>query len=381
VNTTATEPWEDRPPAIRSRIVIALFALSFVLRFAYFYLDDLTRQEPGTFLRRVLEEGTGHLTALALFPLIVMAERTFPVDQGRWRRVWYKHLAIYVGFSAIHTTLIAATRAVVFPAAGLGAYDYGVMSVRYVMESAQDFFAYVTFVGILTLVRGQQRLRARERREAELARDAANAQLEALSMRLQPHFLFNALNTISSTVYVDPVAADEMIGRLGDLLRHSLGSAGRREVRVADEVETLHTYLSFVNARFGDRLTVRVDVDPAAHDMSVPAFLLQPLVENAVHHGAARDQRSSEIFVDVSVRGRDLLVTVENDTAADRDSSSGLGTGLATTRDRLRLLHGGLARLETSEANGRFRVSVTLPAHALAAHSDIAFRERARAHR
>ena len=381
MNAATTEPWDDQPPAIHSRIVIALFALSFLLRFAYFYLDDLTRHASGTFLRRVLEEGTGHLTALALFPLIVMAERAFPVDQGRWRRAWPTHLAIYVLFSAIHTTSIAAARAVVFPAVGLGAYDYGLMSVRYVMESAQDFFAYVTFVGCLTLVRGQQRLRARERREAELARDAANAQLEALSMRLQPHFLFNALNTISSTVYVDPVAADEMIGRLGDLLRHSLGSAGRRELRVADEVEILYAYLSFVDARFGDRLAVRVDVDPDARDMSVPAFLLQPLVENAVHHGAARDRRDSEIRVDIGLRGPDLLVTVENDTAAGRDSSSGLGTGLATTRDRLRLLHGGRARLETTETDGRFRVSVTLPAHELDAAPEIVLRDHARAHR
>ena len=224
------------------------------LRFAYFYLDDLSHRIPGTLVRRLLEEGTGNVgVGASAFRIAVLLERHFPLDQGRWRTAWAVHVAGYVTYSVAHTTFLALSRALLFPALGMDSYDYGVLSTRYFMESAQDFFSYATFLGVLTLFRVQQRLRDREVRSAELERDAANARLEALSLRLQPHFLFNALNTISSTVYDDPVAADEMIGRLGDLLRQSLRTADRQEITLGEELETLRAYLTFVDARFGDR--------------------------------------------------------------------------------------------------------------------------------
>ncbi len=373
---------DDRPPRIRWRLVAALFAASFVLRFAYFYLDDLTRHDSGTFLRRLLEEGTGNLASALLFPLVVWVERSFPADQGRWRRGWPAHLAGYVAYSAIHTTMMAGSRTLLSPLLGQGAYDYGVMSVRYFMESAQDVFSYVTLIGILTFVRVQQRLRDREIRAAQLERDAATARLDALSLRLQPHFLFNALNTISSTVYDDPVAADEMIGKLGDLLRRALSTGERHEVRVEEEIETLRAYLSFVEARFGDRLAVRLDVDPSTRELGVPALMLQPLVENAVRHGSAREFSQSDILVSVTRREHALVLMVENDVDAAPDSPPRLGTGLGTTRDRLRLLYGDEAGVETTAARGRFRVTVHLPARRLApASRESADWEHARAHR
>src|SRR5215467_7641249 len=170
----------DRPPRIRWRFVAALFALATVLRFLYFYLDDLTRAMPGTFVRRALEEGTGNFASALLFPIALALERRFPVDEGRWRRHWPIHVGGLVLYSALHTSVMAVTRAMLSPALGLGAYDYGIMSVRYFMEAAQDFFSYATFVGLLTLVRVQQRLRDRELLAAQLERDAATARLHAL---------------------------------------------------------------------------------------------------------------------------------------------------------------------------------------------------------
>jgi LytS/YehU family sensor histidine kinase len=356
-------PAEDNPPRISWRIVVALFVVSFVLRFAYFYLDDLTRQQGGTFIRRLLEEGTGHLSALLLFPLIAFLEHVRPVDQGRWRRVWPVHLLGYLAYSAAHTTAMAGSRALIFPLLGRGQYDYGVMSVRYFMESAQDFVTYATILGLLTLVRVQHRLRERERRALQLERDAANARLEALSLRLQPHFLFNALNTISSTVYEDPVVADEMIGRLGELLRRALHTADQHEIRLEEELETLRAYLSFVEARFGDRLTVHLDVDEAARELAVPALLLQPLIENAVRHGSTREFGRSAVSITVRREANHLAITVENDVDEPADQSR-TGTGLGTTKHRLALLYGSQGTLETSAVDGRFRVTVHLPLRA-----------------
>ena len=361
---SASHTTDDSPPRIRWSVVLLLFAVATVARFAYFYLDDVTRQTPGTLARRLLEEGTGNFASALLFPIAIVFERYFPLDRGRWRRHWPQHVAGLVLYSVAHTTVIAVTRAVLFPALGLGPYDYGIMSVRYFMEGAQDLFSYAMYIGLITLLRLQQRLREREVRAATLERDAANAQLDALSLRLRPHFLFNALNTISSTLYDDPAAADDLIGRLGELLRHSLRTGHRREISLGEELDVLRAYQVFVEARFGNRARFDVVVDPATHSLGVPAFLLQPLVENAVHHGLAREYGESDILVAASLDGDALQLVVENDFEVSSDSyTDRVGTGLGATRDRLRLLYGSAATVETSASGARFRVVVRIPAH------------------
>jgi two-component system, LytTR family, sensor kinase len=372
----------DRPPRIRWSVVAALFALATILRFLYFYLDDLTHAMPDTFVRRALEEGTGNFASALLFPIALLLERRFPVDEGRWRRTWAVHIGGFVLYSVPHTTVIAVTRAVLSPVLGLGSYDYGIMSVRYFMEAAQDFFSYAAFLGVLTLVRVQQRLRDREVIAAQLQRDAATARLEALGARLQPHFLFNALNTISSTVYDDPSGADEMIGHLGELLRRSLNATDRAEVPIAEELKSLDAYLAFVRARFGDRLQCRVTIDDAALAMGVPALSLQPLVENAVRHGASVEFGTTEVAVRVSKIGNELHIVVENDVQTETTGPVRVGTGLGATRDRLRLLYGDAASLDAAADRGRFRVTLRLPARTVPPVVEPAGEpESARAHR
>lgn len=372
---------DDRAPAIRWSWIVALFAAAGVLRFGYFYLDDLTRELHGTLVRRLLEEGTGILASALFFPIAVFMERRFPVDQGRWRRAWAPHVLGFVLYSTAHTSVLALSRMALAPRLGLGPYDYGILSFRYFMESAQDAFSYFTFIAILTLIRVSARLHAKEVRAAALERDAANARLHALSLRLQPHFLFNALNTISSTVYDDPATADELIGRLGELLRASLRTGERQEISVAEELDVLHAYVSLVEARFGDRLAITTTASPEAMQLAVPAFLLQPLVENAVRHGSALEFERAMIRVGVAVRAGRLELVVENDVAGNEPAER-VGTGLGATRDRLRLLYGAEQSLEITRGEGRFRVMVALPAHS-AASVDVPVAEPmyARSHR
>lgn len=357
----------DRSARISWPIVVALFTGAALLRFAYFYLDDLTRRVSGTLVPRLIEEITGNVASALLFPIAVFAERRFPIDAGRWRRNWWVHVGGYVLYSALHTSFMAVSRAFLFPALGQGPYDYGILPIRYFMESAQDFFSYAAFLAILTLIRVQHKLRDRELRAAVLERDAANARLDALSARLQPHFLFNALNTISAKTYDDPVAADELIGRLGELLRESLTSGGRPEIPLSEELRVLEAYLAFVDARFGDRVRCSLDVDPAAVHFAVPGFILQPLVENAVRHGASLDGGVTEIRVSIRRTPAGLALAVENDAVTDADESPRVGTGLGATRDRLALLYGTAASLQTSNADGRFRVAIDLPPRTVAA--------------
>ncbi|HEY4303966.1 MAG TPA: histidine kinase [Gemmatimonadaceae bacterium] len=352
----------DRAPTLRLRVVAALFVAAGLTRFAYFYLDDLTRHVSGTLMQRALEEGTGVLASAALFPIAVFFERRFPLDRGRWRRAWLPHLGGLMAYSFLHTTFMAVSRSLLFPAVAHVAYDYGTLSIRYVMEASQDVVSYAIFVGILTLLRTQQRLRDREVHGAKLERDAVTARLESLRLRLQPHFLFNALNTISSTVYEDPIAADDLIGRLGDLLRQSLESSDRPEIALWEELEVLHAYQAFVEARFGDRTTFAYDIDPSADLLAVPAFLLQPLVENGVHHGLSSEFSHVEIAIAAKVVADGLCIRVENTTPAARDRQPRVGIGLGATGARLRLLYGQDASLQTEDSGDRFVVTIRVPA-------------------
>ena len=371
----------DRAPTVRLRVVAALFAIAGVTRFAYFYLDDLTRQISGTLLHRALEEGTGVIAAAALFPIAVLLERRYPLDRGRWRRSWLPHLGGLVAYSVLHTTFMAVSRWLLFPAVAHTPYDYGILGIRYVMESSQDIVSYAVFIGLLTLLRTQQRLRDREVHTAQLERDAINTRLESLRLRLQPHFLFNALNTISSTVYENPVVADELIGRLGDLLRQSLASADRPEITLAEELDVLRAYQAFIDARFGDRVSFTYDVASGALPMAVPAFVLQPLVENGVHHGLSSEFSHVEIAVCAALVFDRLRLVVENTTPSERDRRERIGVGLGATGARLQLLYGSAASIATEDLGHRFVVTILLPARAVSASPSTAVPSLARADR
>src|SRR5947209_8730 len=122
----------DEPPRISWPAVFLLFTAAWALRFSYFMLDDLTRDRAGTMLARLIEEGTGAYSAMVLFPIIAAAERRFPLSSGRWRQ-WPWHLGAFVSYTILHTSLMAVSRWIIFPALGMGAYDYGRMPLRFLM--------------------------------------------------------------------------------------------------------------------------------------------------------------------------------------------------------------------------------------------------------
>lgn len=354
----------DDPLRVQWRIFVGAFFAAFVLRFGYLYLDDLARARPGTFSTRFLLETTGSLAAAFLFLGVVWLERRYPLDDGRWRtNISWQVLGLAL-YSVMHTTLITGMREILFPFFRIGTYDTDSLSIRYLREVGPDMVSYAAFIAVLTLLRMQRRLHRERLQATELARDVAEARLEALGLRLQPHFLFNALNTISSAVYDDPVAADTMIGHLGDLLRHALRTADRPEISVAEEIEVLQAYLAIVDARFGDRIECELHVNPAARTYAVPAFLLQPLVENAVRHGAAMECNVSHVSIRITVEGPVLHLVIENDIASLVTERVGTGTGLGTTTDRLRLLYGNDQQLAAGPVAGgtRFRVAIQIPA-------------------
>ena len=210
------------------------------------------------------------------------------------------------------------------------------------------------------------RLRSRREQAIQLTSQLAEARLDALRRQLDPHFLFNTLNAISSLVERDPRGVRRMIARLGDLLRHSFEGGQEPEVTLRRELALLDLYVDIVKVRFQDRLVVDVRVDDAVLDALVPTFILQPLVENAVKHGIERRTEGGRVTVEGTRAGDALVLRVINDApdSALAGSSSGSGVGIRNTRARLEQLYGSRQRFSLDrDAELGVVAAVRLPFH------------------
>jgi two-component system LytT family sensor kinase len=197
----------------------------------------------------------------------------------------------------------------------------------------------------------------RQSREALLLRQVAEAELRALRAQINPHFLFNSLNTVADLIVRDPPRAEAMTLRLAAVFRHVLAHSSRSMTTIREEVEFLRTYLYIEEARFGDRLRVAIDVTPEAAGQSIPSLILQPLVENAMKHGLGPKPGPGNIWISVQLEGDQVCVKIEDDgmgpkfiPAATPDECH----GLANVAGRLRTLYGKRASvtLDAREAGG-----------------------------
>ncbi len=202
--------------------------------------------------------------------------------------------------------------------------------------------------------------RAAERRGLELQVLAREAELRALRAQIDPHFLFNSLQSISALTTVDPAAARRMCLLLADFLRETLALGARTRIPLSSELALACRFLAVEQVRFGDRL--RVDVEAGgAGACEVPPLLLQPLVENAVTHGVAHLLAGGTVRIRAVRRMASLVVTVDNPCDADRPAGRGTGLGLRNVRQRLESAYGSDAFLQAEETGGRFIVKVELP--------------------
>jgi two-component system, LytTR family, sensor histidine kinase AlgZ len=189
------------------------------------------------------------------------------------------------------------------------------------------------------------------------------AQLEALQARTNPHFLFNALNTIASLVRDQPELAERTVERLADLLRYALHSGRFEHVPLEREIAMMRDYLEIQRARFGDRMRYSIEVEAGIGDLAIPPLVLQPLVENAILHGIAHREHGGSLRIAAHRRAGVLELCVEDDGPGPGHSSHrGSGTGLDDLRRRLELLYGGDRALTIRAGDrGGFRVDLALP--------------------
>lgn len=224
---------------------------------------------------------------------------------------------------------------------------------------------YAVFVGIFYVWRYQQQLREKEQREAELRLHANQMELAVLKAQLNPHFLFNTLNSINALVGSDPEAARRVLAQLAEVLRYSLESDRQPLVPLSEELRFVETYLAIEKARFGKRLQVKMEIDESARPLLVPPMILQPLAENAVKHGIAPKEEGGELTLRVQRRENHLAIEVlDNGAGAPAMLAANLlnnGRGLHNTDLRLRKMFGDEAGLQVSNGKDGFRVKFQVP--------------------
>jgi len=241
--------------------------------------------------------------------------------------------------------------------------------VDIITATPSGWFALMAWVAFYFGIKHYLALEEKHRQLVATEILANEAQLRALRYQLQPHFLFNTMNAISTLVLNDqPHAATEMIGKLAHLLRSTLDAPDLHQIPLADELAVTEEYLAIEAVRFGDRLSVHWDLDTDLAETLVPRLILQPLVENAVRHGIARRPQGGFILVKTQRRGNHLAVLIENqppeESAAillDGTARTG-GVGLQNVRQRLEHMYGSESTMHTStNARGNHEVFFTLP--------------------
>jgi len=284
---------------------------------------------------------------------MVLVDRRLPVPQERLGVRALCHVPLSLVFALVYLCLSMQVDAAFFQGAPpphwglLWAIRHG--GVQWNLPN------YWLILGAYFAFNYHREVQERRRRAEHMESLLTEARLSALRAQLQPHFLFNALNTVSAYVETDPQRARAMLGHVGDLLRFSLDSDDRREVSLGEELEALDHYLEIQRARFASRLQIQVEVPPHLLDARVPGLLLQPLVENAITHGLAGLPEGGEIRVAAWEHGSDLVLRVadnggglKNGWSLDHDA----GIGLSNTRNRLAETYGPTHHFSIAPAAG-----------------------------
>jgi two-component system, LytTR family, sensor kinase len=304
------------------------------------------------------------ISLILFLPLCLWMAERFPVSQGQWRRALPIHLLALFLIAAVHTAVTVATYQLLAPAAtSFWLFWFKIFTWRF----ATNFALYGAVLGVVHARRATEAAREREQAALRLEASLAEARLSALREQLQPHFLFNTLNAMSTlALRGDSEAVTRGLTVLSDLLRFTLETQRTQEVPLAEELAFIDQYLELMMLRFGDRLTVSREIDERALDAAVPVMLMQPLVENAIRHGIAETPGPGTLRIIVARTADALRVELQDSGPGFRTAERRDGIGLSNTRARLTALHGNAASMECGTVNGRGGlVRVTLPYRSL----------------
>jgi two-component sensor histidine kinase len=335
---------EGTQPAGFTRLVSRSWALRAALVFAASTAMGLL------FMFPLWSEGMGWKQDLAqwwawglLVPVITAIDRRLPYSGRQIGRRAAAHAFVSLFVTALYVYLFHFLRVVMGDMRLPGGPHWSILKPANVFKIGAGWFLwscliYWMILGGMQAYRYYERYMSSELQLERLEKSYSQARLNALRMQLDPHFLFNALNTISSHVERDPKLTRLMIEHLGDLLRMSLESKDRQEVPLAEELAFLDHYLAIQKIRFGRRLKVEIDIAPEVRYAQVPSLFLQPLVENAIRHGISPRASGGTVAVTAEPADGKLAIRVSDDGAglpAGWSLEQSTGLGLSVTRERI----------------------------------------------
>jgi two-component system, LytTR family, sensor kinase len=299
-------------------------------------------------------------------PLIVAADRLLPSSDKQLARRILLHFLLSLPVTAAYIYVFAAMLALFGLEPWTAVYNPQTLIMALRGMFLWSWLVYWLIVGAWQAYQYHGRYLSSELRMVRLERQFTEARLNALRMQLDPHFLFNALNTISSQVERDPRLARSMIEHLGDLLRLSLDSRDREEIPLAEELAFLDHYLAIQRIRFGDQLKIDVRIDPDVMYAPVPCLFIQPLVENAIRHGISRRVAGGTVVVSAHRVNDRLHICVLDDGIGLPPGwtlETSAGRGLSLTRDRIagRYPDGTSQFVVRRRAEGGTEVEIVLP--------------------
>jgi signal transduction histidine kinase len=355
-----------------SRLKIQRY-LAYFLAWTAFGLFNFSREltgrlyahEPTRWRETLASWMVGVYILAALTPAVLWLGRRWPIERLKWRTRVPLHLALSMVFGAVELALETA----VFIELGLlesvtkHSFLIG-FPLLIVAGLHENMITYWAILGIQSGFRYYRGFQERELHASELKAQLVNAQLSALKMQLQPHFLFNTLNAIMVLVRQQRGRqAEEMLARLSDLLRCVLEDVEAQQISLRRELEYLRLYLSIEQVRFEDRLRIEISAGDDALDAAVPHMGLQPIVENAVRHGIGRIAAAGTIRISAYLTGPILTIQVADDGPGlgAADLAEGRGIGLTNTRARLHQLYGDAACLKVENGERGVVATMTVP--------------------
>ncbi len=347
--------------------VIFLFVtLIGLLSFGVIVTDAMSNRESVNLVIPFINEMTGAYSVFLLLPPVLWFMQRWPLTRERLAGRLPLHLLASIVFGAGHTLLMIASRTLIYSALNLGTYaqQYGMLKYRFLMEYQKQFLIYWLIYGVVYLLKTLREKQAQKLHATRLQQELTAAQLQSLQMQLNPHFLFNTLNLISSTMHEDVEAADSMLADLSDLLRTTLNSTDWGEHALQKELDLAEMYLNIMRARFHDKLSVKYEIAAQAKEAAVPGLILQPLLENAIKY-SIENVPAAEIEISAQVRNDTLHLAV-------RDNGPGLpgsagntaqrGVGISNTVARLEKLYGEKHHFQLqNRTSGGVEVVIEIP--------------------
>lgn len=321
--------------------------------------DALIRGEVGLTWQPWVATYSSVISFIIVSPFLIYSCELWPFGKAHVFKTTIKLALLYIPVTLCFITIMLILRNSIHLVIDGTLFDSWDLIDRYIYEFPKALTIYLIFIFITYTKINYDNSQKEQLNAANLQNELQTIRMQTLRSQLQPHFLFNTLNLISSTVYQDADKADSIIARLGDLLRYSLATEQKPFVTFKEELQAMQSYLEISQLRFDERMALEFAIAPATKLVLIPTMLLQPLLENAVKYGIEPSNEIGKIILESSLKNGFLEIKITNPLRQHTQQQESFGIGLQNTKDRLKLLYQEQASV-TLDSNHHDQITLTI---------------------